>query len=159
MRQGTTSGFTLVEVCIVLFIVAVLFAVAAMPVSRLLHQEHLEKPIRTLQSFAKTARQLAMAEHRTYVVVLSGFRYALQPLTDEDKNNEQEVYELPPDITFTIQYPNESEFHRPSDARWLFSPNGLCEPVRFLFQRGNNWIKFRINPLTARIEDRQSYIQ
>jgi prepilin-type N-terminal cleavage/methylation domain-containing protein len=68
--QERVRGFTILEVCVVLFIVAVLFVVAVPPAAHLLDEEKLQQPIRELQSFARTARRNAMLEDRAYEVLL-----------------------------------------------------------------------------------------
>jgi type II secretory pathway pseudopilin PulG len=153
------AGFTLLEVCFVLFIVAVLFAVAAPPTARLFQEEQLRRPVRELQSFAKEARRSAIAENRSYQLLLLNDRFVLQP-TDRKMEPERPgaSYQLPADVTFAVKRLNESDFNANADARWIFLPNGLCEPITFLFQRGHGWIKFRIDPLTSRIENVESYI-
>jgi prepilin-type N-terminal cleavage/methylation domain-containing protein len=134
------SGFTLLEVCFVLFIVAVLFAVAAPPTARLFQEEQLRRPVRELQSFAKEARRSAIAENRSYQLLLLDNQFILEPADRKAEDQRPETsYRLP-------------------SGRWIFLPNGLCEPMMFLFQRGQAWIKFRIDPLTSRIEDQESYI-
>jgi prepilin-type N-terminal cleavage/methylation domain-containing protein len=158
-RPRSGSGFTLLEVCFVLFIVAVLFAVAAPPTARLFQEEQLRRPVRELQSFAKEARRSAIAENRSYQLLLLNDGFALQP-SDRKAESERpdETYQLPGEVTFVIKRLNDRDFKGTADARWIFLPNGLCEPITFLFQRGQGWIKFRIDPLTARIEDEESYI-
>jgi type II secretory pathway pseudopilin PulG len=152
-------GFTLLEVCFVLFIVAVLFAVAAPPTARLFQEEQLRRPVRELQSFAKEARRLAFAENRSYQLLLLNDGFALRPTDPKVESERPEVnYRMPSDVTFAIRRVNDTGFKGSTDARWIFLPNGLCEPMTFLFQRGPGWIKFRIDPLTARIEDQESYI-
>jgi type II secretory pathway pseudopilin PulG len=153
------AGFTLLEVCFVLFIVAVLFAVAAPPTARLFQEEQLRRPVRELQSLAKEARRLAIAESRSYQLLLLNDGFVLQPSDRKlDIDRPQQSYELPLDVTFVIKRSNDGDFKGSTDARWIFLPNGLCEPITFLFQRGQGWIKFRIDPLTARIEDQESFI-
>jgi prepilin-type N-terminal cleavage/methylation domain-containing protein len=153
------SGFTLLEVCFVLFIVAVLFAVAAPPTARLFQEEQLRRPVRELQSFAKEARRSAIAENRSYQLLLLNDRFVLQPADRKAEDQRSPMdYLLPADVTFAIQRLNDTGFSGSADARWIFLPNGLCEPITFLFQRGQAWIKFRIDPLTGRIEDQESYI-
>jgi prepilin-type N-terminal cleavage/methylation domain-containing protein len=158
-RPRNASGFTLLEVCFVLFIVAVLFAVAAPPTARLFQEEQLRRPVRELQSFAKEARRSAIAENRSYQLLLLNSGYVLQP-SDRKAESERpdENYQLASDVSFAIKRLNDSDFKGSADARWIFLPNGLCEPITFLFQRGQGWIKFRIDPLTARIENEESYI-
>jgi prepilin-type N-terminal cleavage/methylation domain-containing protein len=153
------SGFTLLEVCFVLFIVAVLFAVAAPPTARLFQEEQLRRPVRELQSFAKEARRSAIAENRSYQLLLLDDRFILEPADRKPEDQRSETsYRLPSDVTFAIQRLNDPGFRGSTDGRWIFLPNGLCEPMTFVFRRGQGWIKFRIDPLTSRIEDQESYI-
>jgi prepilin-type N-terminal cleavage/methylation domain-containing protein len=151
-------GFTLLEVCVVLFIVAVLFAVAAPPTARLFQEEQLRRPVRELQSFAKEARRSALVENRSYQVLLLNDGYVLRPSDPKGDIEQVRDYQLPRGVTYAVQRVNDSGFKGTTDARWIFLPNGLCEPVTFLFQRGQDWIKFRIDPLSARIEGEESYI-
>jgi type II secretory pathway pseudopilin PulG len=151
-------AFTLLEVCFALFIVAVLFVVAVPPAARLFEEESLQRPIRELQSYAKTARRLAMVEHQPYEVLLLNDGYAVRPV-EQNTEGKQLKYRLPDDITYEIRRIGDSDFRREADARWFFASNGLCEPMTFLFQRKNSWIRFEVNPLTARIENQQSFIQ
>jgi Tfp pilus assembly protein FimT len=151
-------AFTLLEVCFALFIVAVLFVVAVPPAAHLFEEESLQRPIRELQGYAKTARRLAMVEHQPYEVLLLNDGYALRPV-EGNAEAKQRNYRLPDDITYKIRRFGERDFQREADARWFFASNGLCEPMTFLFQRKNSWIRFEVNPLTARIENQQSFIQ
>jgi prepilin-type N-terminal cleavage/methylation domain-containing protein len=153
-------GFTILEVCVVLFIVAVMFAVAVPTASHLLDEEKLQGPIRELQTFARTARRNAMMENRPYVVLLLNNSYLLQPLDNgKDRNRKPITYGLPSDVTFAIKRLGDKDFLKQSDASWFFAPNGLCEPMKFLFQRKGDWVRFRVDPLTGTIQREESYIQ
>lgn len=155
-----TKGFTILEVCVVLFIIAVIFVVAVPPATHLMAEESLQRPIRELQTFAKTARRKAMMEDRAYAVLLLDDGYVLQPVTSE-KNGEPAPmkYQLPSDVRFEIKRPGEREFKRTEDARWIFSSNGLCEPLTFLFQQHGNWVRFGVDPLTATVQQQESFIR
>jgi type II secretory pathway pseudopilin PulG len=159
LTARVTGAFTLLEICFVLFIVAVLFAVAAPPVAKQFQEEQIRKPVRELQSFAKTARRLAMEENRAYVVLLLNSGYLLEPLEKKDTDKESLRYDLPNRVTFEIQRPADRDLKRFADARWIFTPNGLCEPITFFFQRDHDWIRFRVDALTARIENEESFIR
>jgi type II secretory pathway pseudopilin PulG len=153
-------GFTILEVCVVLFIVAVIFVVAVPPAAHLLDEEKLQKPIRELQRFAKTARRDAMLEDRAYEVLLLNNSYMLRPVSKEVGEADNHMsYELPADVTFAIKRLADRDFAKHADARWIFSPNGLCEPLTILFQRGTDWVRFRVDPLTASFQTEESYIQ
>jgi type II secretory pathway pseudopilin PulG len=158
--QRRIAGFTMLEVCVVLFILAVLFVVTMPVASHLLDEEKLQAPIRELQTFARTARRDAMMEDHSYEVLLLNDSYVLRPV-DGAKNTEKKpmTYGLPSDVTFAIKRLGDREFGKQTEARWVFSPNGLCEPIVFLFQRGSDWVRCRVDPLTATIENEESFIR
>ena len=153
-------GFTILEVCVVLFIIAVMFAVAVPTASHLLDEEKLSRPIRELQTFARTARRNAMMENRSYVVLLLNDSYLLRPADDSKESaRKPDTYELPAGVTFAIERLGDKDFLKQTDAKWLFSPNGLCEPMKFIFHRNGDWVRFHVDPLTATIENEGSYIE
>src|SRR5260370_40344850 len=78
VRTRVEPGFTLLEVCFVLFIVAVLFAGAAPPTARLFQEEQLRRPVRELQSFAKEARRSAIVENRSYQLLFLDDRFIFE---------------------------------------------------------------------------------
>jgi type II secretory pathway pseudopilin PulG len=153
------AAFTLLEICFVLFIVAVLFAVAAPPVAKQFQEEQIRKPVRELQSFAKTARRLAMEQNRAYVILLLNTGYLLEPLEKKETDTQSLRYDLPGYVKYEIQRPSDRDLKVVADARWVFTPNGLCEPLVFFFQRDQDWVRFRIDALTARIENEESFIR
>jgi type II secretory pathway pseudopilin PulG len=154
-----TGAFTLLEICFVLFIVAVLFAVAAPPVAKQFQEEQIRKPVRELQSFAKTARRLAMDQNRAYVILLLNTGYLLEPLEKKETDTQSLRYDLPGNVKYEIERPSDRDLKAVADARWVFTPNGLCEPIVFFFQRDQDWVRFRIDALTARIENEESFIR
>lgn len=153
-------GFTILEVCVVLFIVAVIFVVAVPPAAHLMDEEKLQGPIRELQTFARTARRNAIMEHRPYEVLLLNDSYLLRPVNGtDDKAKPPLAYGLPTDVTFAIKRLADREFLKQTDASWVFSPSGLCEPMTFLFQRKDDWVRCRVDPLTGTIQNEGSYIR
>ena len=75
-----SAGFTMLEVCVVLFIIAVLFVVTCPWLHASFDEEKLQGPIRELQTFARTARRDAMMEDRSYEVLLLNDSYVLRPV-------------------------------------------------------------------------------
>jgi prepilin-type N-terminal cleavage/methylation domain-containing protein len=160
MPACARDGFTLLEVCVVLFILAVLFVVAVPPAAHLMDEEKLQGPIRELQNFARTARRNAMMENRTYEVLLLNGSYVLRPVDKKkDANDTEQKYDLPDDVTFAIKRLGDREFLKQTDATWLFAPNGICEPMNFVFQRKGDWVRFQVDPLTATFQNKESSIQ
>jgi hypothetical protein len=157
LRKG---AFTILEVCVVLFIIAVMFSVAMPTASHLLEEEKLQEPIRQLQTFARTARRDAIMEDRNYEVLLLNDSYLLRPADgSKDTGRKPMTYNLPAGVTFSIKRLGDREFRPQEDASWFFSSTGLCEPMKFLFQRKGDWVRFRVDPLTATIQKEESLIQ
>jgi hypothetical protein len=136
-----------------------MFAVAVPTASHLLDEEKLQGPIRELQTFARTARRDAMTEDRPYVVLLLNDSYVLRPLDVSKDSGLKLSYGLPAGVTFAIKRLGDRDFAKQTDANWLFAPNGLCEPLRFLFQRKSDWVRLRVDPLTGTMQDEESFIQ
>jgi type II secretory pathway pseudopilin PulG len=159
--RNRAVGFTILEVCVVLFIIAVMFSVAVPTASHLLDEEKLQGPIRELQTFARTARRNAMMENRPYEVLLLNASYVLRPVDDsKDSGHHRPItYDLPADVTFAIKRLGDRDFLKQTDARWFFASNGLCEPMKFLFQRKSDWVRLRVDPLTGTIQNEESFIQ
>lgn len=150
----------MLEVCVVLFIIAVMFTVAVPTASHLMDEEKLQGPIRELETFARTARRDAMLQDRPYVVLLLNDSYLLRPLDDSKEAGRKPItYDLPEGVTFAIKRLGDKEFLKKADASWVFSPNGLCEPIKFLFQRKGDWVRFRVDPLTGTMQKEESFIQ
>jgi prepilin-type N-terminal cleavage/methylation domain-containing protein len=156
--QDQLRGFTILEVCVVLFIIAVMFSVGVPTASHLLDEEKLQGPIRELQTFARTARRHALMENRAYEVLLLNDSYLLRPVDNNNDSGRPPItYGLPAGVTFAIQRLGDHEFLKQTDSAWYFAPNGLCEPMRFLFQRQGDWARFHVDPLTGTIQKEESY--
>src|ERR1700687_4950872 len=120
--QRRMQGFTMLEVCVALFIIAVLFVVTAPVASHLLDEEKLQAPIRELQAFARTARRDAMMEDHSYEVLLLNDSYVLRPVNGgKDMEKKPMTYGLPSDVTFAIKRLGDREFGKQAEARWGFS--------------------------------------
>ena len=165
-RSGTSctgrglvdAGFTLLEVCVALFIVAMIFVVSAVPAAHLVKEEKLFSQMRHLQSTAKAARLRAMAQHENILIEFNQTGYELRA-AKEAASGPDTYYSLPRSTELLVRTPSDDSFHPASRLQWYFGPNGLCEPIAFLLQEGKSWVRFRVDPLTARVEDQQSFVE
>ncbi|HEY0789951.1 MAG TPA: type II secretion system protein [Chthoniobacterales bacterium] len=157
-RLRLNGGFTLLEVCVVLFIVAMIFVVSAVPAGHLVKEEKLFSQMRHLQSTAKTARLRAMAQHEIILIEFNPSGYELRA-AKEAAHGPDTYYTLPRSTELLVRTPADDNFRSASRLQWYFGPNGLCEPIAFLLQEGKSWVRFRVDPLTARVEDEQSFVE
>jgi len=94
-------------------------------------EEQLRRPVRELQSFAKEARRSAIAENRSYELLLLNDRFILETADRKAEGQRPETgYQLPSDVTFAIKRLNDTGFGGSADARWIFLPNGLVNRLR-----------------------------
>jgi len=155
------GGFTLLEMGLVLFVL-VLMVGAAIPVtSGLMAEERLRRHTNDLLLYARTARRLAVAENRFYEIRFAPDEFTLEPSPASGGRPEEVVsrHVLPADTHYALQGWQKSEFSKPDDEVWVFSPGGICEPIRVHFQADNNWIEFAFNPLTARAQEERFHFQ
>ncbi len=77
--RKSRGGFTLLEIIIALFVASLFLGMAVPPVFNLIRQEKLRTTTRYIESFAKTARAIAMEQARPYEIVFRKNRVILRP--------------------------------------------------------------------------------
>jgi competence protein ComGC len=152
----SNKGFTLLEIGLVLFIIVILAGISVPFASGLMGEERLRGSARDLQLLARTARGLAVSENRPYEIKMSPEGFSLEPYLSSEKDALKNT-PLGAGVEYQILRWGEKELRKPEEEPWIFQPTGLCEPVRFRFQRGGGWIEFVFNPLTASAQDETNF--
>ena len=161
-RWESQRAFTLLEICLVLFLVVLILGVTVAPVSSLFSEERTRCGARELQVLAKTARRLAMAERRAYEIRLkeAGFSLLVVPNPQKphpEKETPVRVYAMSSGVEYRI-LPWEGEmWKKPKGECWVFQPTGLCKPMKVQFIHGETWLELEFDPLTAGIENEAYY--
>lgn len=235
------SGFTLLEIMIVLAIGVVLVGLSVPYITGLLGETQLREPARELQDLAKTMRSRAMTERVSYEIVFTadGFfgrrslLYApetkdglpaedssppseaagddgesagalgaapsgedgdgampasLKSASGEGEGGDEAIggdaltsgnidvsalegeifgeYRFKRGTVSRLLFWGNSLWMEPGEqseqgsepeakvsSAWVFSPSGLCNPLRVEFRTGEAWIEMRFNPLTADLQE------
>jgi type II secretory pathway pseudopilin PulG len=150
------QAFTLLEIGLVLFIIVVLAGISVPFASGLIGEQRLRGSVRDLQLLARTARGLAVSENRPYEIKMLPDGFSLEPYLSDEKEALKNTT-LGAGVEYQILRWGEKELRKPEEEPWIFQPTGLCEPVRFRFQRGGGWIEFVFNPLTASAQDETNF--
>jgi type II secretion system protein H len=156
-----SHGFTLLEMALVLFILAVIAALAIPAASGLVARERLKSEAKALQDYAVSARRLAVTEGRPYEIILDARGFWLGPFVEDGvkKQDAMGSVQLPANVAYTVQRWDADGFGKPREESWVFQPDGICEPIRVHFQSGDGWIEYSFNPLTAGPRDEEEHFR
>jgi Tfp pilus assembly protein FimT len=168
--NGSVKAFTLIEICLAMFIVALVIGIGLPFASGLGRQGQLRDPAGELKKMALTARRRAVTEQKTVEILLENDRYILRDAVfDEEKRSakiapetdtkEVASYKLPSRVTYAVKRWDETKFSAKTDLRWRFLPTGLCEPITVHFTHEQDFLEFSFNPLTAQTEEESFQFQ
>jgi type II secretion system protein H len=172
------SGFTLLEIVIVLVIASLVMAGAVGLMTYSSDEQALRKATGEIEMLAKRARTTAILQQTPYALEfrqgvvrmmplaqsgrsekkpLGGRRRAAEPVVDEGGGNRWEL-SLDNGMQMMIQrWNSEAWLPTAKDAIhvWRFDPNGLCEPISIRLNIDKSWMSAAFHPLTARLRDSQ----
>ena len=147
-------GFTLIEICVVLFLVIMLVSVAMPSLSGQMARRRLQEASDRLDEIASRARERSVSERRPYVLIWEkDGSIALFPAdtTQAARNKSGPLSTLKPSGSnerYTLVRPSSLTTNPASE--WTFWPTGNCEPVTVRYQgSGGEWETI-YNPLSGR---------
>ena len=176
----SSCGFTLLEMCTVLLIMAVL-AGALMPA---MESAFTEKALRDdshqLSLMVKTAMLQSTDQHRNYVIDLTATSMSLHPEAAPPADGDaapaaasaDDSDQAPPpqeDVVASsdlsqpnrLIVPDPQKPHEWKDlppTSWLFRPGELCPAGTVRMSRGEAWVELSFNALTGNVENEAAYL-
>lgn len=79
LLPAAQAGYTILEICLVLFIIALIAGLAIPFTGSLVTEQKLRDPSMQIEMMARSARHLATLQHRPYVLILNRDHIKLQP--------------------------------------------------------------------------------
>jgi prepilin-type N-terminal cleavage/methylation domain-containing protein len=175
-RHG--RGFTLLEMCVVLFIIALLVGLTLPSMHSAFVEQGVRRDAQQLAIMVKTAMIQSEEQHRAYVMELTDTTLALHPAAFDDEDADAEAVKnnpaaamvpAPVDVSVVneLDPPNKLLFPDPAkldkwiDAtptEWVFHPGELCPATRVRLTRGAAYIEMSFNALTGNVENEGSYV-
>src|SRR5690349_761831 len=131
MQRG--KGFTLIEIAISVFILALLLLLALPSVSGVLADRRLTRSLDAMNDIVRMAQAHSVQERRTYVR-----EWQKRPIRRHPRAPKEDHPDPPPATlplaegdAYILRLPAALE--KGPVAKWVFSPSGTCEPavVRF----------------------------
>ncbi len=171
-------GFTLLEMCMVLFIIMLLLAVMMPAIQSAFVEQAVRDDARQLSLMVKTAMLQSTEQHRPYVIDLTATTMALHPLgetpKDADSSSSTSDEEVSAKKSATdevaiasrLDGPNKLLAPDPKKAHawiampatsWRFQPGELCPAPRVRLARGEAWVEMSFNALTGNVENEAAY--
>jgi prepilin-type N-terminal cleavage/methylation domain-containing protein len=165
-------GFTLLEICFVLLIMAVLAGVTMPAIKSAFTEQAVRKDGHELALMVKTAMIQSAEQHRAYVIELTGSSASLHPMGElapvDDTDSETSDKSLFADSGSTADFDPPNKLLAPDISKaggwldmpattWVFQPGRLCPATHVRLQRDDSWLEMSFNALTGNVEEEKTY--
>ena len=144
------ASFTLLEICLALFISLLLITLAVPSIVALLAEQRLKSSFDEFDGFVRTARERSMTERRTYAMSWAEDGIVLLPVERRDTDDpkaEPERFVFGKGESFALERP--SALMKKPPAEWIFWRSGVCEEALVSFAgEAGSW-SVRYDPLTT----------
>jgi prepilin-type N-terminal cleavage/methylation domain-containing protein len=168
VETAARRGFTLLEMCIVLFIIALLAATAVPALTSAFNERALRDDSHGFSLLVRTAMLRSSEEQRPYVLTLDGKNLLLAPAAARDDSGQEPVADdsdggssSTQTLANTLKFPDATKknaWNALPTASWTFQPDGLCPLPRVRFERGASYVELSFNALTGDVEDESNYL-
>lgn len=161
-RPKPLAGYTLIEICLALAVMAII-AVMAMPSTQgLLSEEHLRAVANQVSNLAREGQRRAVADGVPYAIVLDKNILYLAPWGGEEATRLAKpiaAVKLEGAVLLELQSPQDGHSPAQTETFWVFQPDGLSDPMQVAIRSEKSWMIQRYSLLTATVENETSNFQ
>jgi len=142
-------GFTLIEICLAVFIALMLITVAVPSIQRVLNQENDQQSFERFDALVRYAQGQAVSERRNYVLVWNKTGVSVRPEKAANRGEAagHDHFEIGEKEGCDIYFP-AALVKKPS-RKWIFWPSGTCEPATISYKGEKESWMAEYDPLTA----------
>jgi prepilin-type N-terminal cleavage/methylation domain-containing protein len=144
------QGFTLIEIAISVFILALLLLLALPSVSGVMADRRLKQSLDAMNKIVRMAQERSVQERRSYVIEWQKRAVVLHPGSprEGDPDAPTATLALEKGHAYILRLPAALE--KGPFGQWTFWPSGACEPANVKFQGPPGSWEVNYSPLTAR---------
>lgn len=165
LSTRSSTGFTLLEMSVVLFIMAILAGLCIHNFSSLSQEDVIRKPVVELQRMTMGAMRRVAASAEAEVIAFEprGFTIQYRRAADGlEATGKQERWQrrvtVPEGMKVLLKRFGASSFQPAAGQQVLFLPGSLCEPMTARFELGTSWLQIRLDPLTGGVAEEEMHI-
>lgn len=143
------AGFTLLEICLAVFIVMLLVMVAVPSVEGVLSERAIKRSFDDFSALVNDAQNRALSERRSYLIVWEDEGVVLRPEQPKNRDEEKGVTRIgfQKGESYEIAFP-ASLIEKPP-REWVFWPAGTCEAARIDYSGSAGSWTAEYNPLNV----------
>jgi prepilin-type N-terminal cleavage/methylation domain-containing protein len=162
--QGCSRGFTLLEMTMVLFIMAIFISVAAFSFQGLTDEQILRTPAAELQRMAREAVSRAGIYEQPETIVFDktgfGIRYRADASSTAGGNTQYWLrrVQTPPEMRLLMKRWGQNKWIPAAGERWMALPSGICEPLAVRLEWGRSFTEMQFHPLTGGVAEESTYV-
>ncbi len=144
------DGFTLLEICIAVFIALLMILMAVPSIQGLFAEREIKRTFDSFSAMVIDAQARAVTQQRAYVIEWDEEGISLRPVQPVDRDEEKGVsrIDFAEDEVYDINLP-AALMEKPPKA-WLFWPTGTCEAAKISYNGAAGSWTADYNPLTVR---------
>lgn len=154
-RPGV-SAFTLLEMTVVMFVMAVIVGISVYSFSGVTEEEILRRPASEFQRMVMEAMRRASLEEAPQTIAFTSSGFMMRFLQEADGRSTAEDgrawvrrVEVPEDMRISLRRWRARDFKPAMGQQLVIAPSGLCEPLTIRFERGASWLELSLDPLSG----------
>jgi type II secretory pathway pseudopilin PulG len=165
-KQGLATGFTLLEMVIVLAIMILLTGVAVISFDSMGREQELRRPVTELQRMTQEAVRRAGTYERSQTITFDSSGFAMRykshangKIDGDDRALWERRVDLPRRMKLTLRRFGATKFTSAAGQQLVIRPGGICEPLTARFEIGSAWIEVALDPLSGGMREETMNIQ
>jgi len=150
MHLTARTGFTLLEVCLAVFIAMLILTLAVPSIQGVIHDAKMRREFDDIDALARDAQARSVTERRAFVVAWEKEGIALRPQEPRNKDEAGGIAHVLFHDGETVQLQLPAALLKNPAPVWTFWSTGACEPAILAGEGGEGRWTAVYNPLTAR---------